>query len=305
VPILRPASGALVTALAAGNVPYQADLFTLSVLGASTYHWTSWDSDLTVSAQLFASNTQFFQRGQWRVVKDMEVPTLEVTIFDTSTAGFTGIGTPRFRTQVINGLLDGAGFLLQRVYMPTPGDTATYGTVDIFSGDVGQAVLSGAQVLLKIRGKNSRLNVDTPSIVYQPGCIHTFCDAGCTLSPASFTNSFTVIGSPAPTRTSVSFTTTALLAPVLALFLVGGTVTMTSGATILQKQLIIAGQVVGGTNVTLTLANALTVAPTAGDTFNGFQGCDKTVTRCTAYGNLVNFLGIPFIPRPATAAVGQ
>jgi uncharacterized phage protein (TIGR02218 family) len=298
VPILRPCSGALKTALAAGNIRDQADLFTLSILGASTYHWTSWDSDLTVGAQLFASSASSFQqpqRGQWRVINTMEVPTLDVIILDNSTAGFTGIGSPRFRTQVHNGLLDGASFLLQRVYMPTPGDTATLGTVDIFSGDVGQVTLTGAQTVLKIRGKNSRLDRPAPLNVYQPGCIHTFCDAGCTLSAATFTLATTVsVG----TRTIVKVNAV----PSPASQVRGGTLTMTSGVAAGQKRSII--QV--STVTSLVLAYPLTAAPSPGDTCTVFTGCDKTLGTCDGtYSNKVNFRGFPYIPPPASAAVGQ
>jgi uncharacterized phage protein (TIGR02218 family) len=223
----------------------------------------------------------------------MEVPTLEVTIFDASTSGFTGIGTPRFRTQVINGLLDGAGFLLQRVYMPTPGDTATYGTVDIFAGDVGQVILSGAQAVLKIRGKNSRLDVPAPLNVYQPGCIHGFCDPGCTLSAATFTGSATVSSA---TRNVV--TVSGVPAPTSQTK--GGTLTMTSGANAGQKRGIIAVATV----TTLTLDYPLPSAPAPGDTCTVFCGCDKTLATCDGtFLNKVNFLGFPFTPKPATTAI--
>jgi uncharacterized phage protein (TIGR02218 family) len=304
VPILRPCSGALATALATGVRLDRADLFTISLLGASIYHWTSYDVDLTVAGQLFASSSQFLSRGRSRVINTMEVPTLEIYLLDTSTAGFTGVGTPRLRTQIHNGLLDGANVLLQRVFMPAgTTDTATYGTIDLFSGDVGAVELSeGAKATIKVRGKNSRLDVPAPVNVYQPGCIHTFCDAGCTLNPATFTVSRTVLASPTPTRTSIAFVSSST---ALALLLKSGKVTMTSGPNSGQQRTITDALVVGA-NTILTLTNPLFATPSAGDTFTTFQACDKTIPTCNAvYSNLANFRGFPFIPPPPATSVGQ
>jgi hypothetical protein len=46
----------------------------------------------------------------------------------------------------------------------------------------------------------------------------------------------------------------------------------------------------------------LPFAPSAGDTFIAYPGCDKTQATCTnKFGNLVNFEGFPYVPAPETA----
>ena len=46
----------------------------------------------------------------------------------------------------------------------------------------------------------------------------------------------------------------------------------------------------------------LPFAPSAGDTFIAYPGCDKTQATCTnTFGNLVNFEGFPYVPAPETA----
>ena len=43
-------------------------------------------------------------------------------------------------------------------------------------------------------------------------------------------------------------------------------------------------------------------APTLGDSFNAFPGCDKQQSTCnTKFGNLINFAGKPYIPIPETS----
>ena len=46
----------------------------------------------------------------------------------------------------------------------------------------------------------------------------------------------------------------------------------------------------------------LPFAPSAGDTFIAYPGCDKTQATCTTkFSNLVNFEGFPYVPAPETA----
>lgn len=52
-------------------------------------------------------------------------------------------------------------------------------------------------------------------------------------------------------------------------------------------------------NFTLTLPLAET--PQVGDPVLAFPGCNKTVSTCqNKFGNLVNFRGFPYVPKPET-----
>ena len=190
MPVLRPCSGALAAALAAGALApgsAQADLFTVTLQNGTIYRWASFDVSLVVAGQTFfrgGLGPPWAKRGRWGVTNTMEVSTLEVVLDADNTAFAGGLN---LKTLIHNGYFDGASLLLQRVYMPTPGDTTTWGTVDIFSGDSGSAAITPVRMTLKVRSKNSRLSANAPRNVYQPGCLHTFCDTGCTLSAATFT----------------------------------------------------------------------------------------------------------------------
>jgi Uncharacterized conserved protein (DUF2163)/Phage conserved hypothetical protein BR0599 len=53
---------------------------------------------------------------------------------------------------------------------------------------------------------------------------------------------------------------------------------------------------------TIVLRRPLNFAPTTGDTFTIYPGCDKSLTTCTfKFNNLINFGGFSFVPSPETA----
>lgn len=301
MPILRACSGALATALQGGVEFWGADLFTLTLQSGTVLRFTSWDYSLLANGHVFTGGAgQFLNRSKWNVVNTMEVPTLEIYAYEAGQS-FNGLSLG-LRAQAINGVLDGASFLLQRLFMPTtypPFDTTTYGSIDIFSGDVGAITMLGPKMTIKVRGKNSRLSEPAPRNVFQPGCIHTFCDTGCTLNPATFTSARTCTSG--TTKNTVTFHGTVTQS------LKSGTVTMTSGNNNGLARSIIDESVISGPTTVLTLVTPLPFAPVVGtDTFNLFTGCDKTIATCNnTYSNLINFRGFPFIPPPATTAVGQ
>jgi uncharacterized phage protein (TIGR02218 family) len=299
VVVLRPCSTALAAAFAAGYLPslsQMADLFTIQLPGG-TYRFTSYDSNLLLPAfgggtiTFFAAPPPMLVRGTWDVSNTMQVPSLKVEILDNTLTGF-GSSPLSFRALVHNGLLDGGTLFLQRVFMPTPGDTTTYGTVDLFKGDIGAATMAGGKVTLKVRGKNSRLSVKAPRNVYQPSCQYTFCDVGCTLSASSFTASYTILGG--STRSSIN-----IVGGPTSPQLVNGTITVTSGVNSGLSKNIIAWD--GFSNITLSYP--LLAAPSTGDTATIFMGCDKTVNTCVnTYANGLNFGGFPLIPPPASTS---
>lgn len=303
--ILRSCSTALASALGAsiGNIPYQADLFTLNLASGTTLYYASWDSDLVVGGHTFLSANPWLTRSRWNVTNTMEVPGLEVKIAANSS---DFLGGANLKLQAVRGLFDGGTLFLQRLFMPTPGDTTTYGTVDIFKGDTGAAQIVGNGIVLKVKGSNNKLDVPAPRNTYQPSCLHSFCDTGCTLSAATYTTTYTV--STASTSTFVNWTAVVLTAG----HYMGGTVKFLTGTNAGQTR-----TVVGFSSSGLTVATPLIAAPLSGDTFAAFQGCNKTVGPGTAtgglagtfgcqdYANILNFRGFPNVPANSVAANGS
>jgi uncharacterized phage protein (TIGR02218 family) len=292
----RAASPALILALASGYYDVsRADLFTFTLSdGVTTYNWTSWPADLVVLGTTYTSHTPFLKRSKWNVVNKMQVPELDVELYADNTA-FNG--GANIKTQIHNGLFDGATFLLQTLFMPTPGDTTTFGPVSMFAGVVGGPTVEGNVVKLPIKGKNNLLDQNAPRSTYQVGCNHAFCDAGCTLLRATYTATYAVGTSPAPSNIFLPWAS----APANPGRYLGGTVTVTSGGAAGQRRTVAAVDSTG-----LWLAYPLYITPATGDAFTAFEGCDKTfnsgsVQSCTARSNTQNYDGFEYVPPPNSA----
>jgi uncharacterized phage protein (TIGR02218 family) len=292
--LLRSASPALAAALAGGVQLWQADLFAFTLSdGVTVYDWCTWDSDLTVAGAPYASKAPWLSRSAWDVVNTMEVPSLTVKL---SALNGAFAGGAQIKTQIHNGLFDGASFLFSRAYMTTPGAANALGAVPLFGGVVGSIDLDGVTATITIKGKNNNLDQYVPRNLYQIGCNHAFCDTGCTLARATYTAAFTAGAAP-----TTSFLPWSGAAPGNATNYQGGTVTMTSGAAAGSRR-----TVAQATSAGLTLAYPLYAPPAAGDAFTAFQGCDKTLNSgsgqsCTDRSNTQHFRGYPYVPPPNSA----
>lgn len=297
--ILRDCSAALAAALAAGGVPYRANLLAITLAdGSATYRFTSWPKDLVIGGHTFKTGNKdsgdpFLKFGGWSLSNKMSnVPSLKAFLLGFNN-GFNGGSS--IKLQAHNGLLDGASFAAQRVYMPTPGDVTTYGTIDLLSGLTGPAKITGTGIELDCKGKSALLDQNAPRNVIQTPCLHSFCDSGCTLLRASYTASFTV-GSSGITNQFIPWAS----APANPSLYIGGEITFTSGAASGENQTISNADSTG-----LTLELPLYVLPAAGDGFTALQGCDFTENSgsgrsCTDRGNTQHFRGFPFVPPPST-----
>lgn len=287
---MRPCSGALALLLASpgGATLWSADLFTVTLAdGTTVFYWTSFDRDLEANGQTYSSRKPWLQRTKWNVKNSMEVPTMTVILraLNDSFAGGASI-----KAQIHNGLFDGASFTLDRAFMVNPGDTVALGTIMLFSGVVAGIDLDGITAEIEVKGLNNKLNANAPRNIYQAGCIHTFCDPGCTLLRAAFTTNQAVGAS--PTKTFIPWA----VAPGTEDRYIGGTVRFTSGPDSSQSRTVEFADAIG-----LTLSYPLYALPIAGDTFTAFEGCNKTKVRCTFLSNIQNFRAFPTVPPAETA----
>ncbi|HEX3916531.1 MAG TPA: DUF2163 domain-containing protein [Caulobacteraceae bacterium] len=292
--ILRPCSPALAAALAAGAPLWRADLFSFTLAdGVTVLNWSSWDGPLTCAGVANASQRPWIERSNWNVANTLEVPSLACRLVALGD-GFAG--GAQIKLQIHNGLFDGASFLLSRAFMTAPGDADALGAIALFGGKVGGVDIIGTTATLTIKGKVNDLEQNVPRNLYQIGCNHAFCDAGCTLSRASFTAAFTAGAAPTPVFIPWSGSP-----PGNATSYQNGTLTMTGGPASGQRRMIATADSTG-----LTLAYPLYQTPAPGDAFTAFQGCDKTLNSgsgqsCTDRANTLNYRGYPFVPPPNTA----
>ena len=267
-----------------------AELFTLTLANGAQYFWTTFDRNLTYAGQTWIALGVQVQRSRMTVRNTVEVPELELKTQAPDTAEIGGIN---LKTAVHNGIFDGAAIGHYRVFMPSPGDTSL-GLVTMFAGRMSQAVITASGVTFTAKGDNVLMNQQAPRNLYQTTCLHTFCDAGCTLLAANYTTANTAgFGA---TTTFVPWGT----APANPTLYIQGTITFSSGACIGQVRTI---RNADSTGVYLTYP--LYGTPQQGDTTSVLMGCSRTLTACKthtdngghAVDNSQHFRGYPFVPQ--------
>jgi hypothetical protein len=169
----------LITFLQNNTAFRMADLFTITLKNTAVLRYTTWDSSLVVSGNTFLTGPPNFQRTAIEETTGMDVATIELDITASSTDLLPGSTVP-FLQATAMGLLDGAAFRIDRLFIDTNGNQI--GTVIRFSGFVGPADEIGrTHAKITVNSGTQLLQMQLPSIIMQPGCTNTLFDAGCGL----------------------------------------------------------------------------------------------------------------------------
>jgi uncharacterized phage protein (TIGR02218 family) len=292
---MKAASGALISLLASRQF-FSADLYLFSLIDGTSLYYCGGDQDIVwdgITWSAGGSTGPYFDRKDnkakchWKV--GVEVDTL---VFDCIPGGATVGGEP-FLSAVRQGVFDGAEMTLYRAFMPTYGNTAA-GTVIMFVGRVAEVDASRSLATFSVNSHLELLNQMMPRNLYQSGCVNTLFDASCTLNMASFgVNGTVASGSTASLLNSSS------LSQATGYFDLGQ-VTFTSGANDGFSRTVQTHT--HGSPSTIALISPFPSAPSPGDAFTIYPGCDKQQSTCSAkFQNLINYRGFPNIPQPATS----
>lgn len=281
---MRSASNALTEHLNSGQQFLVADLYTFTLVGGFVARYTGAEGSLTVGGNTFDGGSLIITRSRTRTVIGVEVDTLDLTIEALSTHLLNGTS---WLQAMRGGALDGASVKLERLFMPTWGDTSL-GTLLLFAGRVADMEVGRFSARLRVNSDLELLNVQMPRNLYQPGCLNTLFDGACGLTKSAFGIAGTVTSA---TLTQINCG----LAQVAGYFDLG-TITFNSGANVGVSRAVKQYQpgVFG-------LALPLLAAPAAGDTFTAYSGCNKRQDTCQSkFTNGANFRGFPYIPAPET-----
>lgn len=202
-----------------------------------------------------------------------------------------------------SGALDGCEVEVFRAYWPKWPEYQPIiiptGIISIFAGRVAETDVTDTTVILTLNDLRELLTTTIPVDVYSAQCRHTLFDFGCGLIKDSFVNTGTVAaGSTQSTIIAQNNLATGLAA------LGNGTLSYTLGTIIFTggNNTGFSRSIVGWTAPgTLNLINPLPFAVKTGDAFSIYPGCNKTQDNCTAFNNLINFGGFPYIPTIAAA----
>jgi len=303
------------TKLLATRQFFTAKLFTFTLVDGTVLKYCSGDKDITVIPDLYqipelyaygdlygpgtyscgGQTGPYFERSNNKAKSHLKIGTATDTlILDVLPGTSTVKGFP-FLSAVLYGVFDGATVLYQKAYMPTYGD-ASGGLYNMFQGRVGDVNIGRKSVTFTINSGLELLNQNLPRTFYQPGCNNTLFDTNCTLNAATFAVAGAVLAGSNAGMILSSLTNATGYFDL-------GKLTFTSGAlntfSVGVKSWTTPAGVVPGV---FQMNRPFPVAPSVGDTFNAYPGCDKLQATCTAkFNNAANFRGTPFVPIPETA----
>lgn len=169
------------------------DLVTITLVGGQIIRLCSGDKAVTVSGNTFTSLSPkaFIDRIPIKCTLGLAVDTATVTIRADPT--FQPVSGIPFLQEIIGGLWDNALVLVERLFMPTYGDTSL-GTIVWFKGRIGNITETGrTHVKFEVASPVELLNNPLPKNLIETGCRHVLYDAGCTLSAAAFSFSGSVL----------------------------------------------------------------------------------------------------------------
>lgn len=276
----------LVTWLQSATEIRMADLYTITLKSGTALRYTTWDANLTVLGNTFLTGPPNIARSAIEEKLGMDVATLEITIEASLTDTLNGMPILQAIGQ---GFFDGAAFRIDRLFMDSASNQI--GTVVRFSGFIGALdELTRSSAKLTVNAGTAYLSMQLPALILQPGCTNTLFDARCGLAKTSFADSLVV---QAGSTANKIITTSARPDG----YFDNGRLVFTSGP---NNGLVKAvRQYMGGM---MSFNSPLPFAPSAGDAFTAYPGCDKTQATCTTkFSNLVNFEGFPYVPAPETA----
>lgn len=288
---MRAASTALIAFLNAARANpdatiYFADCFTFTLLAGPVLRWTNADYPVTYNGDLFSASGPMVDGLKYKCAAGLEVDRQQIAVAARPTDLVNGA---LVLMQISDGAFDGATMQRDRVFMSAPG-APIVGGVTLFHGRVSTVDSVGrTQAQLTVASDLVVLDPDMPRNVFGPTCLHVLFDAGCGLAASSF--------SLASTAGAGSTAATINFAGASANF-VQGSLVFTTGANANVRATV--RSVVAGTSATLQFP--LPAAPSVGDAFTVYWGCDHTQATCSGkFANLARFRGFPFVPPPQVA----
>lgn len=284
---MRKASAKLIQLLDADQF-LMADLYTITTIQGDVYRYTNFDSHLTVDNQVYRADGPIISRQGISVSLGIEVDSLSIDIDVIDENSFDQIPIVQ---AFHNGVLDGARFKLERVFMDhrTPTDTSA-GTIKLFEGRIIEPEFDRNQISASVASDTDVLDVMMPRNLYQPSCLNSLFDGSCGLSHANYVVTTTVEANSTLNRLLCT-----LQQPQG--WFTQGVVEFTQGVNKGLKRTVRLHES-GALLLTLPLLDL----PAVGDVIRVYPGCDKREETCeNRFNNRARFRGQPYIPVPETA----
>ncbi len=262
-----------------------ADCFTITLNTGTILTYTNADVSIPLNSYVYLANSILIDGLKFKCEVGLDVDQQQITISARPTDTIGGIP---FLQAIRNGILDGAEIQRERAFMAS-WSAAPIGSVILFKGRVGAIDHVGRTTAqITVNSDLVLLDIDMPRNVYSPTCQHILFDTGCALVK----NAFGAAGAVGAGSTKQTINWSGASAAY-----VQGTITFTSGANTGAT-----ANIKAAVSGVMTLDIALQNAPSTGDAFVVYQGCDHSQATCaTKFNNLANFRGFPYIPPPTYA----
>jgi len=281
---MRQASPKLIALLDAEQF-IMADLYTITTIQGIEYRYTSYDVNLTVSGKEFRSDGPNISRDGVSLSLGIEVDNLSITIETSENSKFGDIPVVQ---AFHNGVLDGARFKLERIFMDenTPTDTSA-GTIILFEGRIIEPEFDRYVINASVVSDVDNLKLQMPRNLYQPSCLNTLFDGACGLSRDNFSITTLVLSGSTANRILCN------LSQPQGWFTQGVVEFVNTGI----KRTVRLHE-----SGALLLTLPLIEVPTVGQTIKVYSGCDKRLETCeNRFNNRARFRGSPFVPIPETS----
>jgi hypothetical protein len=294
---------------AAGDAPIAfAECFQFTTTVGTVYTWTNVDFPVIYGGHTFNCTGPLVSGLKYKASVGLEVDKQQLTIAARPTDTINGAP---FLIALRDGAFDGAAVIRYRVFLApiSTGDSfdadfnldfgggtfgwggySVVGGVIMFQGRISTVDHVGrTSATLTVASDLVILDYQMPRNLYSPTCVHTLYDAGCGVIRGTFAAS----GTAGAGSTSNSINFSGALAQHAQ-----GAIVFSSGANANVRATV--KNVSAGS--ALNLMYPLPFAPSTGDAFTVYAGCDHTQGTCHGrFNNLANFRGFPYVPPPQMA----
>lgn len=265
-----------------------ADLYTIALASGQVLRYTNAGIQIYADQVNYSASGPLIKRTGVRMVRGIEVDTLNVTFY----AGVedTVLGEPVLAF-IAGGGFDGASLTLSRAFMKDWGSPVV-GTVLRFIGRVAEVdPADREQATFAVKSPMELLDTKVPKGVFQPGCLRTVYSSDCGVNRALFETAGRVIASTGALNIQTDVTAEhGWFDQGVIRFVNGGNAGV---SRTVRRQ-------TGSGVVSLILG--LPAVPQAGDQFLIYPGCPRTLDACTnKFGNRGRYRGMPFIPVAETS----
>lgn len=291
-------NSAFFNAVTAGNRQWIiGHLYTFTSASGSVDYFTDLDVDITIAGTVYKSGGLRVNGLKMKIGVGVSVDEQEVVVWaspsDTLFGSAALIG-------LAQGLMDGGTIARDRAIWPRQtGDVSQDISVApmaiwrMFFGYMSTIERLGrASVTFKVKSPLVKLNTDMPRNFWQPGCLWSLFDTGCTLDRNAFAFG-SVVGTNPTTAVIPIFggLPTSIGADGLAYYQRGRMV-FTSGVNTALTVTIDSNDAAA-----VSLAYRLNQAPSPGDSVILYPGCSKSFATCNAkFNNTGNFRGFDKVP---------